>query len=94
MKSRRHTVLIWKELNVSNKNSKNLQNCRHNAKKYQYKKFLLRLYVSTQESFSQCLHYFAKKFHRTPAGPEESVLILCFLACVCHKDANFEYFLE
>ena len=98
MKSRRHTVPIWKELNVFNTQilvwNKNVQNCRHSTKKYQYKKFLLRLYVSTQESFSQCLHYFAKKFHRTPAGPEESVLILCFLACVCHKDANFEYFLE
>ena len=49
MKSRRHTVPIWKELNVFNTHilvwSKNLQNCRHSTKKYQYKKFLLRLYV-------------------------------------------------
>ena len=48
MKSRRHTVPIWKELNVYNWHilvwNKNLQNCRHSTKKYQYKKFLLRLY--------------------------------------------------
>ena len=47
MKSRRHTVPIWKELNVFNTQilvwNKNLQNCRHSTKKYQYKKFLLRL---------------------------------------------------
>ena len=49
MKSRRHTVPIWKELNVFDTQilvwNKNLQNCRHSTKKYQYKKFLLRLYM-------------------------------------------------